>query len=133
MVRYCCMANTDTNETTEIYEVGFLLAPTIPEDQVTAIDNDMHEKITEAGGEIVASQSPEMRELSYEIEVKDEGEKRQFTRGQFGWVQFSLNPADVDAVEKIFITSDEVIRHLLVTVDEEAVAHAQKPAASEEE
>ena len=122
------MAKTDTNENTNIYEVGFLLAPTIPEDQTTAIVNDMHEQITDAGGDIVASQSPEMRDLSYEIEVKDEGEKRQYTRGQFGWVQFKLKPEQVDDVEKIFITSDDVIRHLLVTVDEDAVT-----AATEEE
>lgn len=126
------MANTDTKNN-DIYEVGFLLAPTIPEDQVTAIETNMHEQITEAGGDIVASQSPEMRELSYEIEVRDEGDKRQFTRGQFGWVQFSIQPTDVDAVEKIFITSDDVIRHLLVAVDEEAVAHAQKPADAADE
>ena len=122
------MAKTDTNENTDIYEVGFLLAPTITEDQTTAIVNDMHEQITDAGGDIVASQSPEMRDLSYEIEVKDEGEKRQYTRGQFGWVQFKLKPEQVDDVEKIFITSDDVIRHLLVTVDEDAVT-----AATEEE
>lgn len=118
------MAKTDTNENITIYEVGFLLAPTIPEDQVKAIETDMHEQITDAGGDIVASQSPEMRELSYEIEVKDEGEKRQFSRGQFGWVQFNLKPHQVDDVEKIFITADDVIRHLLVTVDDEAVAAA---------
>ncbi|MCA1806883.1 MAG: 30S ribosomal protein S6 [Actinobacteria bacterium] len=115
------MAKTDTNENITIYEIGFLLAPTIPEDQVKAIETDMHKQITDAGGDIVASQSPEMRELSYEIEVKDEGEKRHYSRGQFGWVQFNLEPHQVDDIEKIFITSDDVIRHLLVTVDDEAV------------
>lgn len=118
------MANTDTNKHTDIYEVGYLLNPTIPEDQVAAIETDMHEKITDADGEIVASQSPEMRELSYEIEVKDEGEKRQFSRGQFGWVQFAIKAEQVDDVEKIFINSEDVIRHLLVTVDDDAVAAA---------
>jgi ribosomal protein S6 len=118
------MANTETNENNNIYEVGYLLAPTIPEDQVMAIESDMHEQITDTGGDIVAFQSPEMRELSYEIEIKDEGDKRQYTRGQFGWVQFKIKTADIDSVEKIFITSDDVIRHLLVTVDDAAVKQA---------
>jgi ribosomal protein S6 len=94
-----------------------------------AAEKDLHSKITSSGGDILASESPEMRELSYEIEVKDEGEKQSFDRGQFGWVQFSLDPENLDAVEAIFVKNEDVIRHLLVTVDEENIG--VKPAQQE--
>ncbi|MEX2369011.1 MAG: 30S ribosomal protein S6 [Candidatus Paceibacterota bacterium] len=123
------MANTDTNERTNFYEIGYLLAPTIPEGEVMAAEVDFHSKITSSGGDIQASESPEMRELSYEIEVKDEGEKHSFSSGQFGWVQFSLDPENLDAVESIFVKNEDVIRHLLVTVDKENIG--VKPAQQE--
>lgn len=129
------MANTETNESTSFYEIGYLLAPTIPGDEVVAAEKELHSQINAAGAEVLASQSPEMRELSYEIEVKDEGDKQAFDRGQFGWVQFSLDPESVDAVESIFVKNKDVIRHLLVTVDEDNIGAkpAQEVAAEEEE
>lgn len=111
------MTNTDTNENMSYYEVGYLLAPTLPDDEAAETETDLHEQITSADGEIVSAQSPEMRELSYEIEVKEAGEQREFSRAQFGWVQFSFNPEDVNQVESIFAQADDVIRHLLITVD----------------
>lgn len=117
------MANIDTNENTSVYEIGYLLAPTIPEDEVGEVEDKLHQKITDHGGDVVASQSPEMRELSYEIEVSSEGEQRQFSRGQFGWVQFTLATDSVEEVESTFIKENDVIRHLLITVDPEDVGH----------
>lgn len=125
------MANTETNENVNFYEIGYLLAPTIPEDVVVAAEKDLHNQITAGGGEILASESPEMRELSYEIEVKGEGEKQSYDRGQFGWVQFSLDSENVDAVESIFVKNEDVIRHLLVTVDEDNIG-AKRPAPEED-
>jgi ribosomal protein S6 len=121
------MANIETNERTSFYEIGYLLDPTIPEDEVVAAEENLHNQITTGGGEVLASESPEMRELSYEIEVKDEGDKHAYDRGQFGWVQFSLDPVDIDAIESVFVKNDDVIRHLLVSVDKEDVGKKRQP------
>ncbi len=133
MVRYYRMANIDTNENTTVYEIGYLLAPTIPENEAVEIETSLHQHITDTDGVVLASQSPEMRELSYEIEVRDEGEKRQFSRGQFGWVQFQLKPEQVNEVESVFTKSDDVIRHLLITVDPEDVGVADEKVSDENE
>jgi len=127
------MVNTDTNENSNVYEVGYLLAPTLPEDEVADTESALHEQITAAGGSIVAHETPEMRELSYEIEIKDESGTQAFDHGQFGWVQFSLNSVDLDDVESAFIKDDEVIRHLLVTVDPENAGKQPEVAVETEE
>ena len=133
------MANKETTDASRFYEIGFLLSPTLPEDDAADLESDFHSTIADEGGEIVASESPEMRELSYEIEVRTEGDKQQFSRGQFGWVQFSLPASKADAVEDVFVQHDDVLRHLLISVDEEDLApnraerETQNEAAEEAE
>ena len=127
------MPNTDKNNANRYYEIGYLLSPTLPESDAADLETTFHSAITNEDGEIVASESPEMRELSYEIEVKNEGSKQQFSRGQFGWVQFSLPASSTEAVEDTFVNNSDVLRHLLISVDEEDLAPNRSERADESE
>ncbi len=122
----------EKSETDTFYEVGYLVSPTLPEDKVEDLESELHEAISENGGEVHTSKVPEMRELAYKIEVDDETGGHEFERGQFGWVQFSCSSEDVDAIEENFTDEDDVIRHLLIAIDAEDIGDPESEESSEE-
>lgn len=113
------MATTQqADESVRNYEIGYLIAPTVPEGEVTDIESDLHESVTAAGGEVLASETPQARELAYTMEVTTSAGEREFERGQFGWVQFSVDKQELDSVEETLEDTDDVMRTLALQIDE---------------
>jgi len=115
------MANqTQTNERVRRYEVGYLVAPTVPEKEVEGLADDIADTVANHG-DVLASQIPEMQELAYTMEATTSAGEREFDRGQFGWVQFAVTPDVLDDIEDSFDGVDDIMRHLLVKIDEDAL------------
>jgi len=115
------MANqTQTNERVRRYEVGYLVAPTVPEGEVEDMADDIADTVADHG-DVLASQTPETQELAYTMEATTSAGEREFDRGQFGWVQFAVTPDVLDDIENAFDGVDDIMRHLLVKIDEKAV------------
>ena len=55
------------------------------------------------------------------MEATTSAGEREFDRGQFGWVQFAVTPDVLDDIEEAFDGVDDIMRHLLVRIDEKAV------------
>ncbi|PSO45937.1 MAG: hypothetical protein BRC25_00395 [Parcubacteria group bacterium SW_6_46_9] len=126
------MANqTQTNERVRRYEVGYLVAPTVPEGEVEDMADDIADTIVD-NGDVLASQIPEMQELAYTMEATTSAGEREFDRGQFGWVQFAVTPDVLDDIEEVFDGVDDIMRHLLVKIDEAAVGGRDREKEDED-
>ncbi len=116
------MATTQqASESVRTYEIGYLIAPTVPEDEVEEIESQLHSAITDADGEVLASETPEARDLAYTMEATTSAGEREFERGQFGWVQFSVDTENLDDIESVTEEEADVMRTMTLKIEEEAV------------
>lgn len=100
--------HADTSDKTYKYEVGFLLIPTLSQDQVNSTVETIKEAITSRAGAILAEGAPQMRPLAYEMTKGTVGKKSKYKTAYFGWVQCSLSSAEAlpfrADLEKILIS-----------------------------
>lgn len=109
--------DTQSNSTVREYEVGYLVAPTVPEGEVESMAEDIAEDVVDQGAEMINSKTPEMRDLAYTMEVETSAGENEFDRAQFGWVQFSAPTTAIDEIENAFNSKGDLLRHLLVKID----------------
>src|SRR3990167_2422584 len=100
----------------QIYEIGYLILPSLPEEGVVAVLAKLKEAVTQAGGEEAGGEEPFKYDLAYTMS-KTIGASRYVVSDAYpGWLKFELDPTKAlelkAAVEKL----DEILRFLLVKV-----------------
>ncbi len=124
---------TDSNEvmpqekSLRVYEVGYLLLPSIPEEKLPEETTRLKSLIAQLGGEVISEEDPQARPLSYEM-VKQVGTKNErFTNAYFGWVKFESMPEVAVELKKKLDLDQSFLRFLIVkTVRENVLAAAKK-------
>jgi ribosomal protein S6 len=111
------------NEGALVYEIGFHLVPTIPEDDLAAKFGDIRAQIEEAGGSIIGEGLPALTPLAYTISAK--GGK--FDRAYFGWIKFDLAANKIAALKEICDHTADIIRYLIIKTTIEADPEFKKP------
>ena len=87
---------TDKNNETEpilvIYEVGYLLASTLSEEEVPVKYGNLKDLIVSLGGEIISDEMPKMISLLTLMSKVTQNVRNKFDSAYFGWVKFEINP-----------------------------------------
>ncbi len=127
------MENTSENEVlARIYETGYHIIPTVAEDQVEKIVNDIRGIIEKAGGSFIAEGAPALTKLSYDMEAREGDKYVTHDRAYFGWLKFE---APVDAIKDLdaaLKTNPSILRHIVFqTVREETRARLKAPTIRE--
>ena len=78
----------DKNE--RIYELGYLLAPTIEEVDLPVIFGDLKELVSFFGGIHISDEMPKMMPLSYAMVKVVSNARHKFNTAYFGWIKFEL-------------------------------------------
>lgn len=92
------------------YELVFIVSPEVAEENLTATLERVSRFITGKGGEISNMEPWGRRKLAYPIKNHREG--------HYVLAHFRLDPKDARELEASLNISEEVIRHLLVRLDE---------------
>lgn len=104
----------------QIYELGYLILPSIPEDGLPDVVNKIKSAIEKAGGKEVAGENPFKSELAYEM-TKTIGASRYVVKEAYvGWVKFELEPAEALSLKASLEKIDEILRSLIIKVPREA-------------
>lgn len=126
----------ETGEKMHIYEIGYLISPTIPEDKISEETSFIHGILQNAGGNVIAEEFPKMRPLTYTISKVSESKRSKFDDAYFGWVKFELPVAKISEIEKEINNREAVVRLILVKTVRENTLYGHKLAgikrASEE-
>ncbi|MCE9585364.1 30S ribosomal protein S6 [Candidatus Nomurabacteria bacterium] len=113
--------NTDSDA--RVYEVGYLLVPTIPGDEVPAVYGNLKELISSLGGEVIADEMPKQINLAYQMLKVVQNIRNKFDTAYFGWIKFEMNPEKVADLKKKMDLDPKVIRFLTTkTVKENTIA-----------
>ncbi len=106
-----------------VYEVGYLLVPTLGEENVPAIYGNLKELVSSFGGEMISDEMPKMIDLAYTMEKVTANVRSKFNTAYFGWVKFYIDSQKVLELKKKLALDANIIRFLIVkTVKENTIA-----------
>ena len=125
---------TDSDEAgiSRIYEIGYLIVPTVEEENLEKVVGDVRASIEKAGGSFIAEGAPSLMRLAYEMTAREGDKTHDYDRGHFGWLKFEASPETAMALEKSLSTSASILRHIIFrTVREDTRAKMKAPTLRE--
>ena len=98
----------------QIYEVGYHIVSSIPEEGVGARVAQVHDVIEKAGGTIISEEFPKTVELAYEMVKVADNQRKSYTSAYFGWVKFEGPGSSVEVVKKALDGDREILRFIVI-------------------
>ncbi|MEK7186986.1 MAG: 30S ribosomal protein S6 [Patescibacteria group bacterium] len=109
----------------QVYELAYLILPSIPEENLPQVVANIQEVIEKEGGKKIDSENPFLRELTYEMS-KVVGASRYVVKNAYiGWIKFDLptqkedEKHPIETIKEKVEKTAEVLRFLLVKVSRE--------------
>ncbi len=115
--------NMEDGADSRVYEVGYLLVPTISEENVPGMYGNLKDLVSSYGGTIIADDMPRMTQLAYTMLKVVSNVRSKFNTAYFGWIKFTMDPEKVLELKKKLDLSPDIIRFLILkTVKENTIA-----------
>ncbi len=127
-----------------VYELGYLLVPTIKEEDVPAMYGNIKELVASFGGMVISDEMPHMLPLAYSMVKVVANVRNKFSNAYFGWVKFTMSADKVLELKKKLDLDPNFVRFLILkTIKENTIAskrfvrgdmaHKKTPGAKREE
>ncbi len=111
---------SDTNGK-KIYELGYLLVPTLTEEQIPAEVKVIKDMLKKADVEVISEDSPKLISLMYQMVHGVSGQKKKFDKAYFGWVKFQGQAAAAEFLKRECDAYEHFLRFMIIkTVKDEA-------------
>jgi ribosomal protein S6 len=117
----------------QIYEVGYLVLPSIPEDKLNDVINSIREVITKEGGVEIDAEMPFKQELAYQMSKTIGASRYVLSDAYLGWIKFEVEPASALVIKSGLEKIAEILRFLMVKAPRETTFTFAKTRASVEE
>ncbi|MBX4181266.1 30S ribosomal protein S6 [Candidatus Parcubacteria bacterium] len=117
----------------QVYETGYLILPSIPEDGLSAVVDKIKGLITKEGGNIFDGEEPMKIDLAYTMSKTVGASRYVVNEAYLGWVKFEMEPAQAVSLKDSLDKVDEVLRVLLVKAPRETYFTFAKAQAALEE
>ena len=113
----------EKNANERVYELGYLLVPTISEEDLPAKIGDLKELVSSLGGIHISDENPKIIPLSYSMAKVVANVRHKFNTAYFGWVKFTMDSDKVLELKKRLDLDSNIIRFLILkTVKENTIA-----------
>ena len=126
----------ENDEVTQVYELGYLVLPSVTEENVSKVVSNLVSIITKAGGSPLDSEDPYLEDLVYAMSKTIGARKYVVNDAYVGWIKFEATPGVVESIKKSVDSVEEILRSLLIKVPRETTftfAEARKALAEKEE
>lgn len=110
-----------------VYELGFLLSPTVNEGDLQEKRDALVAIITKAEGIVIDEGFPVLINLAYQIDVIIKNKKHQYDQGYFGWIKFDIAPHHVAQIHDACDTYPDIFRFLLIKTTRENTVTSEQP------
>jgi ribosomal protein S6 len=131
------MQKEDKNEKGDlatVYEVSYLLLPSLALEQVPARVETLTKMVESAGGELISSENPVLVDLSYPMTKVVHTTRHKCDKGYFGWFKFEMDKDGIAEVKKNFDLDETVLRYLIIkTVRENTLLNGKMQLKGEKE
>ncbi len=103
----------------EVYELGYLILPSLAEENLGSVVEKLKKIIQSVGGVELASEDPMKQELAYEM-TKVVGASRYVVKEAYiGWIKFEALTSEAPRVSDAVAKLDEVLRAILIKAPRE--------------
>jgi ribosomal protein S6 len=116
-------------ENQKIYELGYILLPTIPEDKLNDEVSNIT-KIIETKGSVVSSEMPKSRKLEYSMSKVVVNKKTSFESGYFGFVIFNTDSEGILDIKASLENDENILRFILLNRSKSSFVVREKRAQS---
>jgi len=106
--------NVEAADTEQVYELGYLLSPSLSEESVLEEVKHIHSCITERSGTVVGEGHPKFVQLAYRMEKTVAHKKQVFETAFFGWIRYAASPAHAEDIARLLKDKEHLVRFLLV-------------------
>jgi ribosomal protein S6 len=117
----------ESNENKGLYELAFHLIPTLGDDNVGKVFDEITKLVEKFNGKIVSKSEPTLLNLEYTMEVNVDSKKVKYNTAYFAWVIFE--GGDVQELHTELEAMTDVLRHLLVKTDQTEGISSEEVAA----
>ncbi len=114
------MTRSKKTDEPKVYEIGYLLVSSIPEEKVSAKVDELKAILSAKKVEMIAEEAPVLETLSYTMIKKVGPKNTRFTQAYFGWVKFATEPESIVKIKEAIDADTEVLRSLIITAPREA-------------
>lgn len=104
----------EKGDTLTIYEVSYLLLPSLANEQVPAKVVSLKKMLTLVGGQVISDENPILIDLAYPMTKVVQTTRHKCTMGYFGWVKFETTKEGIGAIKKSLDMDNEVLRYLII-------------------
>ncbi len=119
---------TSTAERTKVYEIGYLLIPTIAEEQLTGEVQNIKSLIEKHEGVFITEDFPKLRPLAYQMRKTTGGTNAKYNQAYFGWVKFEVNANATPLIIKDIEKNTHILRYMIINTVRENTMYMQKAA-----
>ena len=114
------MQDTNIDDRISVYEIGYLVAGSVAEENVSLEAEKVKSIITKAGASVIADELPHLEQLAYTMRVKTvSGSYEKYDKAYFGWIKFELSSSVVESVKKSVELVPTVLRMILLSTTKE--------------
>ncbi|HUC88779.1 MAG TPA: 30S ribosomal protein S6 [Candidatus Paceibacterota bacterium] len=117
---------------TSIYEVGYLMVPSIAEENLGGEVTSFKDSLAELGASFISDEYPKMTELAYEMSRSIENKKQKFLYGYFGWVKFECATNEARIIKENLDKNEKLIRYLMIKTVRESTMSPKRPYGRQE-
>lgn len=114
------MTSTEDNSEAQVYEIGYLVLPSIAEDKLSAVVEEMKGVVEKAGGKALDGETPFKQELAYTMSKTIGASKYVANEAYMGWMKFEIAPGAAVEVKAGLDKIEELLRFLLVKAPRES-------------
>jgi len=107
------------DERVQLYEIGFLVVPTVAQEQLPGVVSELHKVLKTHKAEIIMEDAPILRDLAYEIAKVSVGKRQKFSKAYFGSVVFKAASEVAPLIQKELEANDTYLRFILIKTDKE--------------
>ena len=117
-----------------IYELGYHLVPTLPEEKIPEVSGAVRGMIERISNGIIAEELPVFINLAYTIVKTIEHKNKRFDDAYFGYVKFEAEPEGIAALEEALKADENILRYLVVkTIRENTYLSKKFPSSTSKE
>ena len=109
------------NEGFKVYEVGYLLLPSVEETKVQEETAKIRDIIENNKGQFLSEGTPELKTLTYPMTKLISGKKQKFANAYFSWIKFEGGSETAKSVKDEIEKFDNILRFILVTTVRENI------------
>jgi len=127
------------SDTGTIYEVSYLLLPSITTEDILDKSTSIKEMLVSSGATIISLETPVLIDLSYSMTKVVQTSRYKCDTAYFGWVKFEMTKdttiqgGGIEAVKKFLDASPDVLRYLIIkTVRENTLLNGKMKLQKED-